>query len=73
MTTWRTILPTVLVSVALTGLTAWLIAYGSYRVGYRDGVTNRPPLSQTEVDAQCSAWWTGDDMKETKRRLCGSK
>lgn len=71
MTTWRNILPTITVSVALTALAAWLLMYGSYRAGYRDGYNNRPPLSQAEVDAQCSAWWTDGDMKGAKDRLCG--
>lgn len=73
MTTWRSILPTVFVSVALAILAAWLLVFCSYRLGYRDGVLNRPPLSQTEVDNQCAAWWTGEDMKATKQRLCGGK
>lgn len=70
---WRNLIPTALVSIALAALSAWLLAYGSYRAGYRDGYNNRPPLSQAEVDHQCAAWWTGDDMKAAKQRLCGSK
>lgn len=73
MTSWRSILPTVLVSVALTMLAGWLIAFGSYRIGYRDGVTNRPPVSQAEIDAQCTAWWTDSDAKAAKQRICGGK
>lgn len=70
MTTWRNIIPTVFVSVALTILAGWLLVFCSYRLGYRDGLLNRPPLSQTELDSQCAAWWTDSDLKDAKTRLC---
>lgn len=67
--TWRNLLPTLFVSVALTALVAWLIAMTSFRMGYTLGKLDRPKMTQAEVDAQCVSWWTETDLKDAKDRL----